>query len=288
MIVVTGATGKLGRQILERLLDAVPAEEIGASTRDPGKADDLVQRGVRVRYGDFSQPDSLAASLSGATQLLMVSSNAQAQGGDALAQHRAAIHAAMAAGVKRIVYTSHMGASATSAFSPMHTHAVTEAMLREAGIAWTALRNGFYASTVAMVVGDAASTGVIQAPADGKVSWTAHADLAAAAAQVLLEEGRFDGPTPPLTAAEALDLTDVAAIFRDLYRRPCERRVLSEDEQASRMANRGAPQRAIDITLGMYRAARAGEFTAVDPTLAALIGRQPATLRDILANIRHN
>ena len=282
MIVVTGATGQLGRQIVEQLLERLPAEQVGASARDPGKADGLAQRGVRVRHGDFEEPASLASAFEGASQLLIVSSNAAAQGGDPLTQHRAAIDAAKTAGVRRIVYTSHVGAGAASAFPPMHTHAATEDMLRGAGIAWTALRNGFYASTVPMMVGDAASTGVLAAPRDGKVSWTAHADLAAAAATILVQDGRFDGPTPPLTALEALDLTDIAAILADLHGCPVERQVIQDEEQAERMARQGAPSAVIDITLAIYRAARAGEFAAVDATLAALIGRTPMTVRDML------
>ena len=282
MIVVTGATGKLGRRIVEALLTRLPPDQVGASARDPSKAEALVRRGVRVRQGDYAEPGSLAAAFEGAAQVLIVSSNARAQGGDPLAQHRTAIEAARASGARRIVYTSHMGVSATSAFAPMHDHAATEAMLAEAGVAWTALRNGFYASTVPTMIGDAASTGVLAAPQDGKVSWTAHDDLADAAATVLIEEGQFDGPTPPLTSSKALDLSDVAALLADLRGRHIERRVIEDAEQASRMAGRGVPQGAIDATLGLYRAARAGEFAAVDPTLARLLGRTPATIRQML------
>ena len=201
MIVITGATGALGRQIVAQLLDRRNADQIGVSVRDPAKAQALSQRGVRVRQGDFDHPETLAAAFEGATQVLIVSSNARAYGGDAIGQQRAAVEAARAAGARRIVYTSHMGAGADSAFPPMHDHAAAEAMLRDCGVAWTALRNGFYASTVPMMVGEAASSGVLAAPADGKVSWTAHADLAAAAVEVLLQEGRFEGPTPPLTGS---------------------------------------------------------------------------------------
>ena len=282
MIVVTGATGHLGRTIVEKLAGLVPAAQVSASVRDPAKAAKLKALGVRVRRGDFNDPDSLKYAFEGATQVLMVSSNARASGGDTVAQHRSAIAAARAVGVRRIVYTSHMAASASSAFAPMLDHRATEEMLQQSGLAWTALRNGFYANTVAMMIGDAVSSGILTAPADGKVSWTTHADLAAAAAAILLQEGRFEGPTPPLTAPDALDLGDVAAILADLHGRPVERQIIADEEQAAAMAQRGVSRSAIEITLGLYRAARAGEFAAVDPALAKLIGRKPMTLREVL------
>ena len=282
MIVITGATGKLGSRIVAELLERSPAERLAVSVRDPLKARGCAERGVRVRQGDFSDPATLTTAFEGATTLLLVSSNAAAHGGDPLAQHRAAIDAARFAGVRRIVYTSHMGASASSVFPPMRTHAATEGMLRDSGVAWTALRNGFYADTVGMLVGDATSTGLLAAPRDGEVSWTAHADLAAAAATILLGE-RFDGATPPLTAADALDLADVAALLTDLSGRPVERQVIADEELERRMTAGGAPAGAVATTLNLYRAARAGEFQRVDPTLATLLGRPPIPLSAILS-----
>lgn len=282
MIIVTGATGQLGNQIAEELLEMLPADQIAATTRDPAKAGALAARGVKVRYGDFAEPDTLTSAFEGGSQLLMVSSNAQAYGGDSLAQHRIAIEAARAAGVRRIVYTSHMGADVASAFLPARGHAATEQMLRESGLAWTALRNGFYANTVTRIIGDVAASGVFETPEDGKVSWTDRGDLAAAAAQVLVQEGRFEGPTPSLTALEALDFADVAAILSELHDRPVEWRMISEEEQARRIKAGGAPPIVVDLMLGMYRAAWAGEFKTVDPALATLLGRQPTTLREVL------
>ena len=284
MIVVTGATGHLGRAIVEQLVARVAAGQVGASVRDPAKAADLVALGVRVRRGDFDDPASLRAAFEGATQVLVVSSNAAASGGDPLAQHRSAIVAARAAGVERVVYTSHMGASATSAFPPMHTHAATEAMLAQSGLAWTALRNGFYAASGVAFLGDAPTTGVLAAPTDGPVSWTAHADLAEAAAVVLTDPGRFEGATPPLTAAESLDLAALAGLASEVLGRPVHRETLSDEQLRERMAARGAPPPVADIALGFYAASRAGEFAAVDPTLGRLLGRRPTPMHDVLAD----
>ncbi|MBC7808564.1 MAG: SDR family oxidoreductase [Akkermansiaceae bacterium] len=283
MIIVTGATGHLGRAIVEKLVGLVPASQVGASVRDPKKATDLEGLGVRVRQGDFEKPESVRHAFEGAAQVLIVSSNARASGGDTLAQHRSAIEAARAVGARRIVYTSHMAASDASAFPPMLDHAATENMLRESGLAWTALRHGFYAASGIMLMGDALETGVLAAPTDGKVSWTAHADLAEVAAIVLADEGRYDGPTPPLTGSEALDLADLAATASELSGRPVRRETITDEEVRAKMAARGAPGPAADIALGLYAASRKGEFAAVDPTLEQLLGRRPIRMRDLIA-----
>ncbi len=283
MIIVTGATGQLGRAIVEKLVERVPASQVGASVRDPAKASALAALGVRVRRGDFDDPASLAHAFEGATQVLIVSSNASAYGGDPLAQHRAAIEAARAAGAGRVVYTSHMAASSASLFPPMLDHAATEEMLRESGLAWTALRNGFYASGGMMFMGDALKTGALEVPADGKVSWTTHADLAEAAAIILVDEGRYEGPTPPLTASQALDLADLAAIASGLQAQPVHRQILPDEEFRAKMAARGLPGHVVDIMLGFYLASRQGEFAAVDPTLGRLLSRDPISMQDVIA-----
>ena len=283
MIIVTGATGRLGRAIVERLLERLPADQVGASVRDPARAAELATAGVRVRRGDFAEPETLRDAFEGATQLLMVSSNARATGGDTLAQHEAAIEAARAVGARRIVYTSHMAAGAASAFPPMRDHAATEEMLRLSGVAWTALRHGFYAASGVGLMGDALTTGVIEAPADGSVSWTAHADLAEAAALLLLGEGRYDGPTPPLTAAQALDLAELAGVASALLGRSIRREVIADEELRARVTARGLPPGAVAAVLGLYVASRNGEFATVDPTLERLLGRRPTSMRDVLA-----
>ena len=283
MIVVTGATGRLGRAIVLALVERVPAREVGVSVRDPAEAADLQALGVRVRRGDFDDAPSLRDAFEGADQVLIVSSNARAYGGDTLAQHRNAIEAAGAAGVRRIVYTSHMGASADSAFPPMVDHYATEEMLSRSGMAWTALRNGFYASSGVDLLGDAFKTGVVEAPADGKVSWTAHADLAQAAAVILTDETRHDGATPPLTGAEALDLSDIAKLASITWGRPVTRRIIPDEDLRARLADRGAPPVAAEVALGLYAASRAGEFGTVDPTLERLLGRPPTPMREVIA-----
>ena len=279
MIIITGANGKLGRAVVVELLARVPAEQIGVSVRDPEKSQELKERGVRVRQGDFDDPASLAHAFEGVSQLLIVSSNSS--GKAAVHHHHTAIETAKQAGVHRILYTSHMGSSPTSLFAPMVDHAATEALLRDSGVAFTSLRNGFYADTAVMTLGNALKTGELVAPEDGPVSWTAHPDLAEVAAIALTEE-ILDGVTPGLTASEAMDLTGIAALASELTQRPIRRIVVPDAEYRAGLLAHGLPEERADMLLGMFRASRRGEFAQVDPTLARLIGRPPMPLRDVL------
>ena len=280
MIIVTGATGRLGFDIVDRLLARMPADGVGVSVRDPARAAGLAERGVRVRRGDFTDPATLASAFEGATQVLIVS--AASTGEAAVAQHVAAIDAARDAGARRILYTSHQAAADDSLFAPMPDHAATEAYLEKTGIPFTSLRNGFYAGTVRLLLGRALETGELVAPADGPVSWTAHADLAEAAAVVLAGEGRFDGPTPPLTAPVALDLADVAGLLADLTGRPVRRVVADDDEWAAGLVRHGVPEEQATMLLGMFHASRRGEFATTSPELEHLLGRPATPVRSIL------
>ncbi|MEV6338885.1 NAD(P)H-binding protein [Nocardia vinacea] len=284
MIIVTGATGQLGRRIVESLLTRVPADQVGASVRDPRKAQDLAGRGVRVRQGSFTDPDSLSHAFEGASQVLLVS--VDKLGAEAIRQHRTAIEGAAAAGARRILYTSHMGAGPDSQFEPCRDHAIDEEALQACGVPFTSLRNGFYAASAVRFFGRAAETGQLVLPADGAVSWTAHVDLADAAAAILTEEGRFDGPTPPLTAAQAIDFDEIAALAATLTGRTIKRITVSDEEFRHQMLGYGVPAAQADMMLDIFAASRAGEFATVDPTLAQLIGREPtgfdAVLREAL------
>ncbi len=280
MIIVTGATGQLGRQIVERLLTRVPPGRVGLSVRDPKKAQTFADLGTRVRHGSFTDVDSLASAFEGATQVLIVS--VDKLGEAAVRQHRVAIDAAVAAGARRILYTSHMGASASSHFQPCRDHAATEEALRASGVPFTSLRNGFYAASAVRFLGHATQAGQIVLPADGPVSWTAHADLADAAAAILADEGRFDGPTPPLTAARAFTIDDLARIATDVTGRAFTRTTAPDDRFREQLAGRGVPAEAADQLLGIFAASRVGEFATVDPTLATLLGHEPIALSTIL------
>lgn len=258
----------------------MPAYGVGVSVRDADKAQDLADRGVRVRAGSFTEPDSLAFAFEGASQVLIVS--VDKLGDEAVDLHRAAIDAAITAGARRILYTSHAGARHDSHFQACRDHAATEDALSASGVAFTALRNGFYAATVGQFLGQALGSGQIVLPTDGPVTWTDYTDLAEVAAVILADEGRFDGPTPPLTGARAYTYDDVAALASELTGRPFTRTCVSDEQFRLQLVGHGAPIEAVDVMLSIFAASRDKEFAAVDPTLAELIGREPLDLAAVL------
>ena len=282
MIIVTGATGNFGRQVVEGLLEKLPANRIGLSTRDPNKAEDLKQRGVRVCKGDFAEPASLQEAFDGAEQVLIVSGTAL--GADGVRQHGNAIQAAKGARARRILYTSHQGKGPASIFIPTKdNHVPTDALLAECGVPYVSLQNGFYAESALYQLRGLRETGKLALPEDGPVSWTARADLAEAAVAVLLEPGLLpDGPSPALTGSEMLDFSDVAQLASEILKRPIERELVDDETYRTMLHEQAIPKIYVGLLLSLYTAARAGEFAIVDPTLERLLNRKPTTMRQVL------
>ncbi|SFP10161.1 Uncharacterized conserved protein YbjT, contains NAD(P)-binding and DUF2867 domains [Cohaesibacter marisflavi] len=283
MLVVTGASGKLGGLVLEALLRLVPAEQIGVSVREPEKLSHLAARGVRVRKGDYNDADSLRSAWDGAARLLLVSSNAAASGGNALAQHETAIAVAKELGVKRLLYTSQVSSNSQSHFPPGRDHAATEAMLAQSGLAWTALRHGFYADSAISMHARGLESRCLTGPEDGKVAWTTHQDLAEVDALFLSGHETREGPTSPLVGSEALDMGDLARLAGEIVGQSIERCIISEDTMVKTARDHGIPESVIRVMTGYYRAAREGEFAMIDPTLKRLLGREPERIKDLLA-----
>jgi uncharacterized protein YbjT (DUF2867 family) len=280
MIVITGATGALNGATADHLLKSVPHQKIAVVARDVAKAGRFAERGVEVRHGDFAEPTTLASAFEGADQLLLVSSSDPTA--DAVALHTAAINAAVAAGVGRILYTSHQGAAPNTPFGPGRDHYVTEQLLAESGLPWTSLRNGFYAHSLTWLLGAWQETGRITVPADGPVSWTAREDAAEAAAVILSSNGAYDGPTT-ITANAAPTFAEIAEIASELTGRPIACEVIDPEEWVAGQITQGQPEFMARFLLGMYQAAQQGFFAGTDPLLRNLLGREPKTVREVLS-----
>lgn len=279
MITITGATGALNGATADHLLRVLPASELTVVTRDPDRAARFHDRGVTVRQGDYADPASLRRAFAGADRLLLVSSNDPH--GDTVAQHRSAVDAAVDVGVGHVFYTSHQGAGAGSPFVPAQHHAATESMLAASGLRWTALRNGFYAHSLQWLLGRWAETGTVTVPADGPVSWTAREDAAEGAAVLLLQDDPTQGPVT-LTATTAPTFAELAGRLSARTGRTIRCTVVDAEQWVGDAVAAGQDERMVRFTLGLYGAAAGGWFAGTDPTLRALLGREPSAAEDAL------
>ncbi|MGO4408531.1 MULTISPECIES: SDR family oxidoreductase [unclassified Brevundimonas] len=234
-IAITGATGHLGRLIVEKLKSKVPAESIVALVRSPEKAADL---GVAARPFDYAKPETLAPALEGVDTLMLVSSS---EVGQRAVQHRNVIDAAKQAGVQRIVYTSLLNADA-SPLSLAEEHRQTEADLKSSGIAHTILRNGWYAENYTGSISGALAGGAfIGSAGEGRISAAPRADFAEAAVGVLTSDGH-DGKTYELAGDDAWTLADLAAEISRQTGRTIPYRNLSEVDYAAALTGFGLPE----------------------------------------------
>lgn len=208
MIVVTAANGQLGRLVIEKLLETVPADQIVAAVRSPEKAADIAALGVQVRKGDYSQPATLESAFVGADNILLISSN---EIGQRFPQHRAVIDAARQAGVKLLAYTSILRAD-SSQLGLANEHVDTEAYLRASGVPFTLLRNGWYTENYAASIPAAlAHDAFIGSAGEGRISSAARADYAEAAAAVLTSAEDQSGRVYELAGDESYTLSEFAA-----------------------------------------------------------------------------
>ena len=279
MIMVTGANGHLGRAVIEALANRISPEEIVAGSREPGSL--ALPDGVATRRTDFADPTSLAKAFADVDRIEIIS--VDKLGEEARNLHRNAIHTACSAGVAQIFYSSHAGAREGSPFAPADQHAATEADLAATDTLFTALRHGFYAESCLHMVGSDLRTGELRVPEDGPISWTARADLAEADAALLVGGATFNGATPPLTAAKALTMADIAELASQVTGREIPHTVVSDAEWKEAKIAAGVPELYAEMLLGTFRAARRGDFDRVDPALETLLGRPPRSMRDILA-----
>jgi len=207
MYAVTGASGQLGRLVIDAILQTTSASQVIAAVRDPEKAQDLAAKGIQVRQADYDRPETLGAAFRGVDRLLLISSSEVGRRGP---QHQAAIDAANANGVKLIAYTSLLHAD-RSQLGLAPEHRLTEAALAASGLPTVVLRNGWYtenhlAGLAAVLQHDA----VLGAAKDGRISSATRADYAAAAARVLNSDGH-EGKTYELAGDSAWTLADLAA-----------------------------------------------------------------------------
>jgi NAD(P)H dehydrogenase (quinone) len=275
-IAITGATGQLGRLVVQQLLLKVPAGDLIALVRSPANAADL---GIAARSADYSRPDTLQPALCGVDTLLLISSN---DVGQRIEQHRNVLDAARRAGVQRIVYTSLLHAD-TSPLSLAPEHLDTEHAIKESGLAYTLLRNGWYIENHTAAIPAALSSGVLAgSAAEGKFSAAARADYALAAAVVLAGTGH-EGKTYELAADEPYTHAQFAAELSRQAGKPVAYQNMPEAQYADALAGAGFP-RPIAQALASWDAAAARNVLFDDGgQLSQLIGRPTTPLPAVIA-----
>jgi len=273
---VTGATGQLGRLVVENLKQKVAAETIVALVRNPEKAADL---GVEARAFDYTKAESLVASLKGIDKLLLISSN---EIGQRLPQHKAVIEAAKQAGIKQIVYTSILHAD-SSPLGLAGEHLGTEVAIKESGLTYTILRNGWYTENYTGSAKGAIGAGAFIGNAgDGKIASAARVDYAEAAAVVLAGENH-ENKTHELAGDEAYTLAELAAEISRQTGKTIPYNNLTETQYADILKSFGLPEAIAQMLSDSDTGASKGGLFDNSHVLSTLIGHPTTPLAKVLA-----
>ena len=274
---VTGATGQLGRLVVESLKSKVSAETIVALVRNPEKAADL---GIEARTFDYTRAENLVASLRGIDKLLLISGN---EVGQRLPQHLAVIDAAKQAGVKQLFYTSILHAD-SSPLGLATEHLATEVAIKESGLTYTILRNGWYTENYTGSAKGAVGAGAFIGNAgDGKIASAARVDYAEAAAVVLAGEGH-EGKTYELAGDEAYTLTELAAEISKQSGKTIPYNNLTEAEYAGILKSFGLPDGLAEMLANSDTGASKGGLFDDSKVLSELIGRPTTSLAKVVAD----
>jgi NAD(P)H dehydrogenase (quinone) len=285
MIVVSGASGQLGRRTIEYLRERTDASRVIALTRTPDKVADL---GVATRPADFDDPNGLVSAFDGAERLLLISTDAIDGAGTRIRQQTGAVQAAAKARVGQVLYTSFVHATEPGNPAFVATdHAATERALAESGLAYTLLRENVYTDTLLATAPGAVASGMLTSNnGDGRVAYIARDDIAAVAA-TLLAEGGYEGQALDLTGPAALTQAEVAQVLSDVTGVPVRHQPLTDDEAVAGMVQyAGLPEFLAGTYATFGRAAREGWLAGVSGAVQQLAGRQPTSVAEFFARHR--
>lgn len=280
MIVVTGATGKLGRHVVEQLLaSGVAATDLAVTARDPSKAADLAARGVSVREADYTKPDTLPGALAGADKLLLISAN---EIGKRVEQHRAVLAAAKAAAVKLLVYTSLLRADRSSV-SLAEEHKQTEEDIRASGLPYVILRNGWYLENYTENLAPALEHGALTGAAgDGLIAAAARADYAAAAVAALTQPGH-EGKVYELAGDVPFTMAQLAQEVTRQSGREVAYKDMPKADYEAMLVGVGLPPPVAQMLASADAGIARGDLNDDSRTLSRLIGRPTTSLADAVA-----
>ncbi|MFF8468887.1 SDR family oxidoreductase [Streptomyces sp. NBUL23] len=275
-IVVTGATGALGRLVVDALLAEVPAGEVVAVVRDKEKAAALAARGVELRIADYDRPESLAGAFRSGDRVLLISGS---EVGRRVAQHTAVIDAAKAAGVARLAYTGILGGPDAD-FTLADEHRATERLILDSGLPYTFLRNGWYTENYTANLAPVLEHGAVLANAgEGRIASASRADYAAAAVAVLTGDGHLN-TAYELSGDTAWSLAEYAALLSELTGEEIAYRNVPAAAHQEALVGAGVPEGFAAILVDVDEAIGRGRLAGTSGDLARLIGRPTTPLAE--------
>ncbi|MGW0939281.1 SDR family oxidoreductase [Streptomyces sp. NPDC002666] len=278
-IVVTGATGELGRLVVEQLLTTVPASGIAAVVRDKEKAAGLAARGVELRIADYNRPETLAGAFRAGDRVLLISGS---EVGSRVAQHTAVIDAAKAAGVAQLAYTGILGGPDAD-IRLADEHKVTEQLILDSGLPYTFLRNGWYTENYTANLAPVLAHGAVVANAgEGRIASATRADYAAAAAAVLTGEGHL-GKAYELSGDVAWSLAEYAAEIAKASGKEIVYNNVPAAVHQEILVGAGVPEFFAAILTDVDEGIGRGLLAGTNGDLARLIGRPTTPLAETVA-----
>lgn len=280
MIVITGATGQLGRLVIAELLKTTPASELVAAVRSPQKAQDLAAQGIQVREADYDRPDTLDSAFQGAEKLLLISSS---EVGKRVEQHRAVIDAAKRAGVSLVAYTSLLHADTSPLSLLGKEHRATEALLHDSGLPTVLLRNGWYNENYAAGIPAAlAHHALASCAGDARIASAARIDYAAAAAAVLSLDHQA-GKIYELAGDNSYSLSELAAEIARQSGTDIKYVNLPREEYRALLIQAGLPEPIAELLSDSDSGASQGGLFDDSRQLSRLIKRPTTPIKDTVA-----
>jgi len=280
MILVTGATGHLGKLTIDFLLKKQSADTIAALVRDTTKAKDL---SVQLRKGDYFDYPAMVEAFKGVDTLVLVSSGSLE---DRTTQHKNAINAAKESGVKHIIYTSMLRTSLTSKFTPGIDHFHTEAFLKSSGIPYTVLRNTFYTDVITLLAGDALTSGNWYfAGGTAKASFASRKEMAEALANVAADPSAHKNKIYEISSGKTYSLPEIAGIISKITGKTLNYTPITLDDQTVALKQAGLPEHVIGLLNSIAETISTGELDFSDPALENLLHRKPLDLEPALREI---
>lgn len=280
---ITGAGGQLGAALVRHALDRVPASSIVGITRNPGKLEAFAQQGVQVRAGDFNNPSGLKEAFAGVERLVIIPTG-DLQPGLRLWQHQAAIQAAVARGVRHVMYISTVSARPDPNNELFDSHFRTEQALIGSGAAWTILRMSVYMETLLDAAKRALASGAHAAVPGAPAAYVAREDIAAAAAGILATSGH-EGITYHATGPVSVGQAEIAAAIGKAAGKSVSFTELTEAQQRAGLEAAGLPAALVHIFAGFQAALRAGAFDLVTGDVERLSGKRAESPAEFFARM---